>query len=936
MSVRRAVWWLVPVFIGVTVLIFHRLALTDMILARGDTYVYFYPYRDALHESLRQGFLPLWTPDIFMGVPLLANPQVGTFYPVNWLTLSLSAPDAIRIQILLHITLAGMGASLLSLAMQPERERQHIFGAIIAGIIYAVGGHVGAHVEQINQLQALAWFPWLVLLLYQLLTTRQARWALLLAGAFCLQLFAGHTQTVFISGAGMGLFVLAWGILAGGPWQDRLRRTVIALFLLAGISLLTLLLASPQLLPTLEMTGLSNREGGFSVEQATAFSLPPTYLPAALLPNYDGQLFGEYVGYTGIIGLGLALWALLAKRSHNSQMRWLWLFIGAVGLFFAPGRFNPVYWFLADLPGFNFFRVPARWLALYALAVAMLAGHGLQYLLNTIQTTQLSLRGRMIRSLLLVGPVMVLIVLRLILPFARDDFITEPVSRITTLVLWGGAILFLLVIVNWRMIPGLRAGMVGGFAVLAVVIELLLASLSMPYNDLAPPDVYEGQRFTISQLQAYADEQIPPQRHLSISRLLFEVGDKARLDARFARYGMDERAVEAAYRAIKWQTVVYPNLGLAHDVPQMDGFGGGLLPTGYYSQFTSLLLPQDSLRSADGRIGETMARDTCRGACLPDPVWLAMTNTGYVIVDKVYDLWLDGIAYDTALTFTDGILYDPESPDFIATHLHLLYQGDDLPDLLTEASENNDPVSVWESLPVSPVPDRLDDFNLIRVPLTEMPGPVRLQTDDSIVVQSATLVDARTGAFIQLTPADWTRVLSTEIKVYYREPLPRVRLVRETRVLPDTWQGGEDALIALQEADDPTQIVYLHSDTPDTIETGVYGGEGSVTIAGYTDTDIIINVETDSTATVLLSDAWYPGWQATLNGEPLPVYRANVMFRAVQVPSGEHVLRFRFQMTTWYEAGLIGGLAWSGLMIAGVFLFFWHRGQALSSNQSDS
>lgn len=43
-----------------------------------------------------------------------------------------------------------------------------------------------------------------------------------------------------------------------------------------------------------------------------------------------------------------------------------------------------------------------------------------------------------------------------------------------------------------------------------------------------------------------------------------------------------------------------------------------------------------------------------------------------------------------------------------------------------------------------------------------------------------------------------------------------------------------------------------------------------------------------------LGELDHPGWEATLDGEPLPIHRANGMFRAVCVPAGDHELVFRF------------------------------------------
>ncbi|MCA9606194.1 MAG: hypothetical protein KC619_11395, partial [Myxococcales bacterium] len=46
---------------------------------------------------------------------------------------------------------------------------------------------------------------------------------------------------------------------------------------------------------------------------------------------------------------------------------------------------------------------------------------------------------------------------------------------------------------------------------------------------------------------------------------------------------------------------------------------------------------------------------------------------------------------------------------------------------------------------------------------------------------------------------------------------------------------------------------------------------------------------------VVVNEAFYPGWEATVDERPVPVFRANALVRAVPVPAGEHVVAMRFR-----------------------------------------
>lgn len=64
-----------------------------------------------------------------------------------------------------------------------------------------------------------------------------------------------------------------------------------------------------------------------------------------------------------------------------------------------------------------------------------------------------------------------------------------------------------------------------------------------------------------------------------------------------------------------------------------------------------------------------------------------------------------------------------------------------------------------------------------------------------------------------------------------------------------------------------------------------------------------IAVEASRSGVVVLHDTYYPGWQAELDGRPVPIMRASVFFRAVEIPAGKHVVTMRFEPLTLENIG---------------------------------
>ena len=67
---------------------------------------------------------------------------------------------------------------------------------------------------------------------------------------------------------------------------------------------------------------------------------------------------------------------------------------------------------------------------------------------------------------------------------------------------------------------------------------------------------------------------------------------------------------------------------------------------------------------------------------------------------------------------------------------------------------------------------------------------------------------------------------------------------------------------------------------------------------------------------LVLSDVWYPGWQAWLDGQPVPILHADYLFRAVHVTAGEHVVTFTYRpLSFWLGLG-VSLIAWIALALA--------------------
>jgi hypothetical protein len=71
--------------------------------------------------------------------------------------------------------------------------------------------------------------------------------------------------------------------------------------------------------------------------------------------------------------------------------------------------------------------------------------------------------------------------------------------------------------------------------------------------------------------------------------------------------------------------------------------------------------------------------------------------------------------------------------------------------------------------------------------------------------------------------------------------------------------------------------------------------EGKVRIIAYHNSEVVLEADSTDGGWVVLNDLWHPWWFAQVDGKPAVIARANVLFRAIEVPPGAHTVHFEFQ-----------------------------------------
>jgi hypothetical protein len=876
-----------------------------------------------------------WDNMIFAGFPMMADPQVMTWYPLA-LLLSL-IPGSWNLFILLAyvLTASFMYGYILTIT-------ESKLAALTSGTILGLSGFMMAHLGHAVVIHSVAWMPLLLWSYEKLRRHWSPGWFVAGSSAIALSFLGGHTP-IFTLGFGLATtyaIVLGWSAPIG-RWRYYLTC---ALLIVLGIGLVAI-----QIVPTAEIAGESIRVG-YKFSDFISHSLPPHQVlmlvfpklfgglkESGALPYYGAENLTELTGYVGLLplllaGIGVAKWP-------QRTLSIFWLCVALIAVVLAMGDATPLARLIYHVPVVNQFRAPGRHLLEFTIAICVLASLGIATLLRKQETSSLVFKTIAIGSLLLIASAVITFtnLEKLIGLAAHKDLPAEQVWRWTR---WAVGIPLALLIASavslwfWARLPKSFARI--GALLLVLVVDLAGFGWSYDWRYAAinkealhPPEIAvryhrllaDGQRVLPSRGTMAPVGEIPP----NLSRLWAipnASGYNSLILSRFSRL-LNMQDVGSVTRPL-WLDSRDQSLNLA--------------------AVRYLFIPSYQL-TTDER-GISWQKDDMQLVLGADCVEHSRDSVTFKFPSQIKT---SAIAIVARLACASQI---PEGAKVVEIRVtdnagevetHSFLAGRDASEWAFDCNQVKPYMKHQRAQVFTTSPIKMNDescvvhsyVSTLKLRNTEAVSSIELKWVGgfgSMLLDKVSMMDenAQTSQPVDpLTIGDRWRFLeeTNGSRVYENnDAQPRAWLVSEVAVvqaeqalttsktskLPDGREFEPKQLALIEE---PLKQALAGSDLHATAEIGSL-------------TDNVMEVRTSSATPAFLvtSDVYYPGWQASIDGQLTDLYRADYAFRGVLVPAGQHVVRFSYRSRHFY-LGVAVSVASLLILVSGLWLCVLKRRQ---------
>ena len=915
---------------------FSPVVLSGRLLTPGDG-IYYYLHNFYLGKKL-------WDPLLFSGFPVAADPQAMTWYPLSWVFSSLGLWNGFVMAAYV------LGSSFMyGYAYTLTQSR---LGGIVSGIIYGMSGFMMIHLGHTSIIHAAAWMPLLLWALEKLRHRFTVSWFVIACFAVAMSVLAGHPQVFVYT---IGVCTLYVGVFG---WSSRLGRWkyygIYLLILLFGLGLVSI-----QLIPTSEMINHGLRSE-MRFNEFVSYSLHPYQAIELLFPCLFGNLsesfygipyFGgwnlaELMGYVGL--LSLLLTAIGTTTYRKISGTWFWVAVGLLAFLLTLGDLTPLAKIMYHVPLFNKFRAPGRHFFEVTLAVSILSGLGITAIQKQIASRKLVLTA------LLTGSGVMLVALTAIFLFSArlKAFATSKGVEKIELLPWSNPavgiplVIFLLASITlffWSRQSQSR------FRKLLLLFVLVI-------------DLGSFGWFIEWKYHSTEKSHLSPPAFAQRYKSLLENARQRMVPIRGAFGSLDE---------------IPPNISRLWGVPSASGYGPLIL-----SRISEIL----SMVSWGAIMGTwSSLHNQNLDVMAIRYVFLHRNDTILVpVTDPTGTSWSKG---DLTLSLGSGC--GPVQPSSVKINLpaplratsigivssmacstHILDETEVVRILLTDAQEKVHSFSMragrdtsewaYDCQDVLPLMKHkraqvFQSFPIVRksqqeeghryVATLSIGKVLEIKTMElqwmgllgAIGIQKISLFNENTGRSYPLTttmsdlanPARWRHVEDMgEVSVYENlRAMPRAWLVSEVVSVK-----AEEVLHAIKSSQLPDGRIFNPSQTalveePFTFKAKERDEKATAHVVHLSDTRMEVHTNSKSPSFLVLSDVYYPGWKATVDGVDTHLFQTNYVLRGIMLPSGGHVIHLEFKPRSfYYGAGISAG---SSLLLILLLLQFQFRKRGL-------
>jgi hypothetical protein len=920
---------------------FFPAALGKVTLAPGDGWTQIIGIRILIGQMIARGELPLWNPYIFAGMPLLASIQPGALYPPTWLFAVLSPQTAMNVLVITTYHLTLVGTYLYS-----RRIGCHRIGAVIAAITFAFGGYMVAHLGHTNRINAAAWLPWILLSVEEL--HRHARWGWVTAGAMfiALQLFAGDPQMTLYTAMLAGAYAL-FTVL----FRAKLQSPAKFLAALGAMTVCGALLSIVQLLPGRELLRLGDR-AGIDYEYFSQWSFPPAQWFGLFFPYFFGgaSLAPYRIPYWGRWNLtetcgyvGMATWLLgfaavftswgswRNRQDDSSRLIWFWALCAVIALLLAFGSYLPfgLNKLLYLVPVYKLFRAPARHLMEFTFAAGVLGGLGATAL---AQIDRARVKRVLRKSVMLLAAIIGIGVVvyrffgeRLVtgvpLP-PRAGALSDP-EIYFPLVFFGLSVAALVIYARWR-------SALAGAALLGVLfLDLMTWGFFYEWRVIDDKGFNLATRLADPPTVKFIKEREPDWNSFRI------------VSYSPAPYVRNQDLLN------------YPNVSIARGLQSLNGY--------------------DPVRL--GQMAVVAGRMTLDGV-ITEPAALAAMAQGLNLLNARYLLNERSGSTPGEPVVHEGISFDTRRMDMALDRwAQVRFDVKTMADELAIISAMENPGGVTNGAPVLNVKLHTTDGRMIERQLLAgrdtfgwtpssaaaiaswnmagFPGQGYLGRlkfdraeiesvefdcpphDADLIVTRASLFDAATNTSHPLDartlpPERWRKLAEYgEIAVYENlKAMPRAWFANRAVMAPsvEVLRTIKTGRLTDGTPFDPAETVLLESElfSNRTVKTPLASSgaspapKGEVKITAYGPQRIELQTVNSQPGFLVLSEIYYRGWEALVDGQRASVDRVNFTLRGLELSPGEHRVEFVFGAHS-FRNGAAWSLAGMVLLLLGAF-----------------